>query len=592
MENKKMLPGTLFPFAWHFLKPYKVTVFIFIFLAMSAGCWGPFNSILVKQIINLLPQVQQGGVSVLVLPAVLMVLNFIVFDNITWRLVGYINYKYEGVIKNKIIKAMWGHVLSEYHQFFQDNLSGRISSQITILADNVELILHRISLDFMRGLSLLFISFVVSFYVNPIFCYILIAWFICFSFFSIWMSSRLIVLSDKWAECESTLSGQLVDSIANHSSVRIFSRKSFELARMDQFFNAVARAFSRKEGLSVILNSVQGGMIAIMIGFSLYFLIYFYGLGRVTVGDFALILELTMGLGYMMWYTMTRVDEFNQAYGKCKQSLSILMHYPEIQDNAEAKPLQCTKGEIIFRDVKFHYRGAEPLFQNKSVTIPGGQKVGLVGYSGSGKSTFVNLILRFYDVTGGSILIDEQDIRDVTQESLRRHIAMIPQDPSLFHRSLMDNIHYGRAEATEEEVIQASKKAHVHEFISQLPHGYDALVGERGIKLSGGQRQRIAIARAILKNAPILILDEATSWLDSITEASIQESLWGLMQGKTTLVIAHRLSTLLHMDRIIVFDRGKIVEEGAHAELLAKKGLYRTLWEAQVGGFLPERKVL
>jgi len=199
------------------------------------------------------------------------------------------------------------------------------------------------------------------------------------------------------------------------------------------------------------------------------------------------------------------------------------------------------------------------------------------------------LILRLYDVTNGSIIIDGQDIRDVSQDSLHKNIAMIPQDPSLFHRSLMDNIRYGRIDATDEEVIEAAKKAHAHEFIKMLPQGYDSLVGERGVKLSGGQRQRIAISRAILKDAPILILDEATSQLDSVTESLIQDSLWELMQDKTTIVIAHRLSTLLHMNRVLVFDQGKIVEEGSPDELLAKGGLYKKLWDAQVGGFLGDK---
>ncbi len=281
-----------------------------------------------------------------------------------------------------------------------------------------------------------------------------------------------------------------------------------------------------------------------------------------------------MELGHMLWYTMSRVDDFNQAYGKCKQSLIALMIPLEIQDSPHAISLKCEHGKITFNKVKFHYKGTEPLFQNKSIEIKAGQKVGLVGYSGSGKSTFVNLILRLYDITDGEILIDDQDIRNCTQDSLRDNIAMIPQDPALFHRSLFDNIRYGKIEVTDEAVIV------------QLPEGYDSLVGERGIKLSGGQRQRIAIARAILKNAPILILDEATSQLDSLTESLIQESLWTLMQHKTTLVIAHRLSTLLHMDRILVFDKGKIIEDGSHHTLLANNRLYKKLWDAQVGGFL------
>ena len=287
---------------------------------------------------------------------------------------------------------------------------------------------------------------------------------------------------------------------------------------------------------------------------------------------------------------MSEVDEFNKAVGRCKQSLNSLLVPLEIHDKPDAVNLNANHGQIIFDNVKFHYKGTEPLFHNKSVRIKAGQKIGLVGYSGSGKSTFVNLILRLHDVTDGAILIDGQDIRDVTQDSLRANIAMISQDPSLFHRSLMENICYGRIDATDEEVIEAAKKAHAHEFIIKLPQAYESLVGERGVKLSGGQRQRIAIARAILKNAPILILDEATSQLDSITESLIQESLWELMQGKTTIVIAHRLSTLLNMDRILVFEQGKIVADGTHKELLTKKGLYKTLWEAQVGGFLPDKK--
>lgn len=246
---------------------------------------------------------------------------------------------------------------------------------------------------------------------------------------------------------------------------------------------------------------------------------------------------------------------------------------------------------IEFDNVSFGYNDNSYLFKHKCLTIDSGQKVGLVGYSGSGKSTFVNLILRLYDIQSGEILIDGQNISDVTQDSLRSNIGMIPQDPSLFHRSLMENIRYGKIGASDEEVILAAKRAHAHEFIMNTEHGYDSLVGERGIKLSGGQRQRIAIARAILKDAPILILDEATSSLDSVTESAIQESLNKLMQNKTTVVIAHRLSTLIKMDRILVFDKGKIIQDGTHTKLLAEDSLYKTLWNAQIGGFIGDKKI-
>ena len=252
--------------------------------------------------------------------------------------------------------------------------------------------------------------------------------------------------------------------------------------------------------------------------------------------------------------------------------------------------MQIRQGSIHFNDVSFTYPEGLSVFNHLEVTIEPRQHVGLVGFSGSGKSTFVNLILRLFEPTDGRIEIDQQNILDVTQDSLRENISMIPQDPQLFHRSLMENIRYGRLEATDEEVIAAAEAAHADEFIRQTEQGYDSLVGERGVKLSGGQRQRIAIARAILKDAPILILDEATSSLDSITEKHIQAGLEYLMQGRTVVVVAHRLSTVAHMDRILVFDQGEIVEDGSHADLLKRDGHYARLWNMQAGGFLPETK--
>lgn len=590
-KMQQSLPKTLFPFIWHFLKEHKMIVYMVVFLSIIAGFWGPFNSVLIKQLIDSLPSVNDGNVAVLAIPASLIVLNFIVFDNFTWRSVNYIWAKYVPVVQNKIIAVMLDYALSQSYGFYQNTLSGKVSKQITNLSDGViDIITYKMT-NFLRGGSLLLAAFAASYYVNSIFCLILITWFIIFAFFSICMSKKIVNLADKLAEEETVVVGELVDSLSNHSNVRIFGRKFQENLRMMPFFDGQRKAYYSLNIYSIMLYCIQGGLIAIMMSFTVFALVKLYGKSLVTIGDFALILGLSMETGHMTWFLMSEVDHFNKAAGKCKQSLISLIVPLEIQDKADTTTLNCAHGKITFDNVKFHYKGTEPLFQNKSIEINAGQKVGLVGYSGGGKSTFVNLILRLYDVTDGAILIDGQDIRDVTQDSLRENIAMIPQDPSLFHRSLMENIRYGRANSTDEEVIEAAKKAHAHEFISALPQGYDSLVGERGVKLSGGQRQRIAIARAILKNAPILILDEATSQLDSVTESLIQESLWELMQNKTTIVIAHRLSTLLHMDRILVFDKGKIVEDGTHSELLAKAGLYKHLWDAQVGGFLGDEKV-
>jgi len=320
-----------------------------------------------------------------------------------------------------------------------------------------------------------------------------------------------------------------------------------------------------------------------------------------------------------MWQMANEMRHFLELYGTIKQALTIINEPIEIEDNSSQVLdfRQCNNAEIIFRNVDFSYKQKQPstkfeiidwnfvgepqknlllnieeaqkvFFKNLSITIKAGQKVGLVGHSGSGKSTFVNLILRSFDVNQGEILINNQNISSVTQDSLRSAIALIPQDPTLFHRSLLENIGYAKIDASNHEIIDAAQKAHADEFIKNMPQEYESLVGERGVKLSGGQRQRITIARAFLKNAPILILDEATSQLDSITENLIQESLKNLMKNKTVLIIAHRLSTLKDVDRILVFDNGKIIEDGSHQNLLDLNGHYKKLWNAQIGGFLAE----
>ena len=589
--NKDQLPKTLFPFMWNFLREYKLATAIYVFLALVAGFWGPLNSMLIKELIDLLPNAKGGNIYALIFPASLIVINFIVFDNFTWRSITYIKYRFIPFILNKADSAVLDYTLKHSHQFFQELMAGTTSRQIFHLIDGIQQIISSSASNMLRASSLLLLSFIFSYHVNPVFFGILIVWAIFFFGISLFMSKKLSTLSQDQASKESVLGGQIVDSLTNSFSVTLFASRRHELDRRKEALDDFTNAYQNKEIYALIMHSIQGGLIAIMMACSTAFLIHLYGKGLVTIGDFALIIGLSMETGHMMWFTMSEVDQLNKTIGRCKQSLESLMIPVEIIDKPNAKTLDVSLGSIIFKDVKFNYRGiAEPLFQNKSIEIKSGQKIGLVGYSGGGKSTFVNLILRLYDLTDGAILIDGQDISGVTQDSLRENIAMIPQDPSLFHRSLMENIRYSRTSASDEEVIEASKKAYCHDFIVKLPQGYDSLVGERGVKLSGGQRQRIAIARAILKNAPILILDEATSQLDSVTEKLIQKSLWELMQGKTTIVIAHRLSTLLHMDRILVFDKGKIIEDGTHDELLAKSGLYKSLWDAQVGGFLLEEE--
>lgn len=589
MDNTQ-LPNNLRSFIWYFLKPYKFAVLIYIICAIVTGFWGPINSYLLKIIINSLSVARSSNVVHLVFwPAVFFIVNLQVHE-LGWRGTSYIIYKFQPIIKNKIIQETFNYIHQQAHQFFQDNFAGKISNQISILADNIERILSERLRHLIRGLVLLLIGFISMFLVNPRFFYVLAIWLIIFVFFGIFLSRRLIELSEEHANADSIIAGQLVDSIANASNVRFFSKRNYELSYLEGGLNLSKKAFQAMEIFTLKLDFFRGISLVAMLGFMMFFLIQLRMREIVSIGDFALILSLALEIAWITWWSLDQLNELNKEVGKCNQSIVSLFTPLEIKDKPDAKLLVVSKGQIVFSKVKFHYKGMEPLFQDKSVTIEAGQKIGLVGYSGSGKTTFVNLILRLYDITDGHIFIDNQDISEVTQESLRSHIAMIPQDPSLFHRTLLENIRYGRIHATNEEVIVAAKQAHAHEFISKQPLGYSTLVGERGVKLSGGQRQRIAIARAILKDAPILILDEATSQLDSLTESDIQESLWQLMQNRTTIVIAHRLSTLLHMDRILVFDQGSIVQDGKHADLLSQDGLYKTLWNAQVCGFLPDKK--
>lgn len=583
-----VLPKHLWSFIWYFLKPYKKIVAVYITLAIGAGFWGPFNNLLIKHIVNILSL--SGDGNQVIMPCILLVLNFIIFDNITWRIIGYINYKFYPLIYNTIVHTTFEYVLGSSYDFFHNNLSGKISNQIDMLADNISYILHPLIADFLRGSSLLFIAFISTYSVNITFFYIISIWFIVFSLVSIRMSRHLVGLAHAHTYAQAHIAGTLVDSISNINNIKLFARSEYETERLNESLEISKKAFKKKEFFLILLYFIQGMLIACMLAAMVYYLLHLYKQKVISIGDFSLILGLSMEVAYCTWHTMGQVNEFFQAVGKCKQSLASLIVPHSIQDESQAHLLKVSQGSIIFNHVTFHYKDTLSFFHNLSITIKAGQKVGLVGYSGSGKSTFINLILRLYDVNHGHIYIDKQDIKHVTQDSLHTNITIIPQEPSLFHRSIMENIRYGKLNATDEEVIEAAKKAHIHDTIVSMPEGYNTQVGERGTKLSGGQRQRVAIARAILKNAPILILDEATSALDAITEQSIQKSIDELMKDKTTLVIAHRLSTLLHMDRILVFDKGRIVQEGTHQELIHIPGLYKTLWETQNEGFIGDNK--
>ncbi len=494
-------------------------------------------------------------------------------------------------MKANIVNALTANLVEQSHTFYQNNFAGSLANKVNDVALGVSQMVLITMDSFVGNAIALVVASIVLGFVNPTLALIFSVWVILFLIGSWHFAKTAHRLSDQTSELRSRMTGTLVDILSNMSVVRVFSNQSLEKTHVRQNASAIMSTERDFEWVLIKLFSFQGVSFAIMQGITLTTLILLRGHNLITIGDFALSLTINIYIVDNLWTIGQRFTEFSEQMGKVSQGLRLTMDTPELKDRRDAQDLKVNGGEIVFDHVYFTYRSQLSLFHDLCLHIPSGKKVGLVGFSGSGKTSFVNLILRLFDIDQGAILIDGQNIASVTQNSLRNAISFIPQDPTLFHRSILENIRYAKADATENEVIVAAKAAHAHEFIEALPEGYHAMVGERGIKLSGGQRQRIAIARAILKNAPILILDEATSALDSVTEELIQDSLNTLMQNRTTLVVAHRLSTLLHMDEIILFNQGKIEESGTHAALLKKKGLYATLWKSQVGGFLPDEDV-
>jgi ATP-binding cassette subfamily B protein len=392
------------------------------------------------------------------------------------------------------------------------------------------------------------------------------------------------------AEARSSVQGRIVDVLINHLSVRLFNKADHEREFVGNTQEderrkhaKVLRFIERTKAILSVLSIA--GMIVIF-----YTTIKIWQTGSISNGNVVFVLNSIINLMEIVWVCSDEMTFFFKEVGAIKQGLQVIQDPHEALENQGLPQLKADKGLVEFDNVTFNYRKNNNLFENESIAIAGGSKVGLVGFSGSGKTTFSSLILRLYEIESGRILIDGQDIEEVDITSLRDQITLIPQEPMLFNRSVMDNIRYGRIEATDEEIIAAAKQANCHDFIMKLENGYNTSVGEKGSKLSGGQRQRIAIARAFLRHSQIIIMDEATSALDSVTEKHIQDSFNKLTKGRTTLIIAHRLSTLQNVDRILVFDQGHIVEDGTHKDLLAKGGHYANIWQHQQDGMLVDGK--
>lgn len=573
-STRSPLPTTLGRFLAHFLRPYKWATVLLVLVSLLTGLWGPFNAWLNKYIVDAAHTASAGDVSFLMKAGLLWVANFLLFDIGTWWVAAQLHRKYQPLIKNKIISEVFSYTTRAPLGFFQDQLSGRLESQLTILGNTVERMLEGYIPDLLRSSSLLAITFITMWSVDIRFATLLLTWLLVFFIVSYSRSKKLVTLSDAHTAYEAQNSGQLVDIYANIQSVRLFSNGPSEVSRLHGFLDKTKAAYGQMKTHVINLHTLQGSLLALMLAGMLYYLILLYQQQQVTIGDFVLIIGLSIRVGHMIWFAMDTINGLNLAMGRCRQSLKSLLVPHDRGDVPTARPIDISQGAIEFRNVSFKHKTGERGFENLSLQIKPLEKVGLVGFSGTGKSTFVNLVLRLFDLEGGQILIDSQDIAQVMQASLHQQIAMVPQETALFHRSILENIRYGRRDATDEEVMEAARHADAHDFIMKMPEGYNSCVGERGVQLSGGQRQRLSIARAMLTRAPILILDEATSDLDCITERKIHASLEKLMADRTTLVITHRLSMLPYMDRILVFNEDQIIESGSHKELMQRSKYY------------------
>lgn len=562
-------------------KPYR-----WWFVAMLlVGVYASIHSVLQPYILKLLLDAsahteKEKFLDACLTPALLLIiLGFAI--TFVWRFYNYIVLKSLPKMKADIIAVSTSYLRDQSFGFFQDHLSGSISAKISDLTNNIQNIVNAWFNISKQGLTII-LSIAMAGLVSPYFSLIFLIISIAFIFIAYYCSNSIKPYASAYAEARTKNIGNIVDCFSNVLDMLLFAREKYEASYLEKTTDKTVEQDQSMQHKNMLNASLLGGFAWLLQGSSILLLLFLGDKGTITVGDFAFIFILSITVIDQIWFLTESLLVVGEQVGICEQAIDTIFTKHHQKENPSEVRLIITNGEIIFNHVNFGYR-KDNIIEDLSIHIPGGSKVGLVGYSGAGKSTMVQLITRLFDVQNGEILIDQQDISGVNRKSLREKIAFIPQLPSLFHRSIYENILYGKVDASYKDVIEASKKAHAHEFITSLPQGYDTVVGERGLKLSGGQRQRISIARAILKDAPILILDEATSSLDSLTEKLIQESLKIAMKNRTVIVIAHRLSTILSMDNIFVMDNGKIIETGNHEELINADGLYKALWDSQSG---------
>jgi ATP-binding cassette subfamily B protein len=593
--NAPELPDTPFLFICYFVNQFRWWYVLMVLLEIAHATCGIMLPYAIGEMIRSVT-LHSTGDSKLIFDTLrqplILFTSLSIGEVVFGRSAGLLQTILHPIHRQHIVRSLYAYLQQHSHRYLSSSFAGALAHRIAETSLGVTQTMQMMITEFMPVIIVYIVSTILLYRAYPPLAAFVGIWAVLFISISFWLATRCRIYSRKAAAARSETTGIIVDSVTNLTSSRLFARLGFERRYLNDQLKRELREVRKSNWYSERIRWFQFISAAILKIGTLYYSLSLWSQGKIAAADFVVATSLSLLIISEARNLSKRFLEFFEHIGNVANGVHTIIQPHEIIDRDNAINHAITKGSIEFRQVYFSYSSEKRVFTNLSVTIQPGERVGLVGFSGSGKSTFVNLILRLFDPQSGQILIDGVDIKDMTQEALHSQISLIPQDPSLFHRTLLENILYGRLEASEAELIEAARKAYADDFIAQMKEGYDSLVGERGVKLSGGQRQRIAIARVILKDAPILILDEATSSLDSITEKAIQDTLDSAMNGKTVIVVAHRLSTIAHLDRILVFDQGRIIEDGTHSKLLAKGGAYHRLWQMQAGGFLPQEQAL
>ncbi|MGH9946441.1 MAG: ABC transporter ATP-binding protein [Pyrinomonadaceae bacterium] len=587
--ERKQIPAKPVAFAREVSVPYRGWVFGAMAAVLVATAASRVSTYVLKLLTDDAIAFGQGNASTDdIWKWVFLFPGIYIANEIIWRSSGFCGMRWITGAVAESNRRLFGYLSEHSATYFSDRHAGALVNKISNASSGIERLIGQWLWQFFP----LIVGFAADLYLtysaHPYFALSLLVWIVIYVPANVFFVSRLHKLSFAYAESSSVLKGKMVDSTSNVDTVQYTGSIEYEKRHIGSHIGNQRFSHLREWWWSEWVLVSNGVLLGIFILSMFAFGMWLISAGEISVGSLVMIIMIVIGLEQRMFFLGQNMTQAVSFYGQVNEGLKELLEPHEIVDKPDAKPLVVKDAEIEFRSLEFAYRGKHVFRGTFDLCIKGGEKVGLVGHSGAGKSTLVSLLLRRFELDGGSISIDGQSVSGITLDSLRKAVAFVPQSTSLFHRSIIENIRYGRLEATDEEVVAAAKLAQADSFIRELPEGYDTKVGERGVMLSGGQRQRISVARAVLRGAPILLLDEATSALDSLSESAIQEALVGLMKDKTVIAIAHRLSTLRAMDRLVIVEDGRIVEDGSHDDLIALGGVYASLWNRQVSGFIPD----